>query len=112
MPFEGASQLLFKRDLSSDDVGTDGKLKIVLLLVLLADKHFASSSDLIVGVVCAKPVVFGLCGIVLKAPPKKWRREQMSGDADERIKFIFTFRLKWHDSDGIFRAVVGEHRHG
>lgn len=59
MPFDdGTSQLLLlfklERDLSSDDADdcTDGKLKIVLLLfVLLADKHFASSSDLIVGVV-------------------------------------------------------------
>lgn len=50
MPFDGGSQLV--RDLSSDDDGTDGKVKMVLLLlVLLADKHFASSSDLIVGVV-------------------------------------------------------------
>lgn len=58
MPFDdGTSQLLLlfelERDLSSDDADdcTDGKLKIVLLFVLLADKHFASSSDLIVGVV-------------------------------------------------------------
>lgn len=59
MPFDGASQLLLLllmllvRDLSSEDDGTVGKLNIVLLLfVLLADKHFASISDLIVGVVC------------------------------------------------------------
>lgn len=57
MPFDGgASQLLLflERDLSSVDVDdcTVGKLKMVLLLfVLLADKHFASISDLIVGVV-------------------------------------------------------------
>lgn len=51
MPFDGGTTLLFGRDLSSDD-GTVGKLKIVLLFVLLADKHFASISDLIVGVVC------------------------------------------------------------
>lgn len=50
MPFDETS--LLERDFSSDDVGTDGKLKIVLLLLaLLADKHFASISDLIVGVV-------------------------------------------------------------
>lgn len=64
-PFEVSTSL--ERDLSSDDVGTVGKLKIVLLLLaLLAERHFASISDLIVGV---KPVVLGLCGIVLNAPP-------------------------------------------
>lgn len=57
------------RDLSSADESTVGKLKMVLLLVLFADKDFASNSDLIVGVVWMKPVVLGLCGIFLKAPP-------------------------------------------
>lgn len=50
IPLDAASELL-ERDLSSEDNGTDGKLKIVLLLVLFADKHFDSISDLIVGVV-------------------------------------------------------------
>lgn len=62
-----------------NDVGTVGKLKIVLLFVLFADKHFASISDLIVGVDCAKPVVFGLCGMVLKAPPRKMGKKWMNG---------------------------------
>lgn len=52
--------------------GTVGKLKMVLLLVLLADRHFASISDLIVGVVWMRPVVLGLCGIVRNAPPESF----------------------------------------
>lgn len=48
MPFEAKSEFIFERVLSSDDGGTDGKLKIVLLFVLFADKHFVSISDLIV----------------------------------------------------------------